>query len=255
MEYSIKELSDLAGVSARTLRYYDEIGILKPSYVNEAGYRFYRDQEVTLLQQILFYRERGFSLKKTKQILYQDGFDTMSALTEHLRELEEEKERMESLIQTVKQTMSSMKGECNMSDQAKFEAFKKNLVKENEEKNGAEVRERFGDEQMDASNRKILNMAKEEWNQFQDLEKEIIERLEKGVRTQLDPDSIEAKEIVILHKKWLSMTWKQYSAEAHKGLASAYVTDERFRQYYDKEVSGCAELLEKAIGLWADRIS
>ena len=63
MEYSIKELSELAGISARTLRYYDEIGLLKPSGVNDAGYRYYGEREVESLQQILFYRERGFELK------------------------------------------------------------------------------------------------------------------------------------------------------------------------------------------------
>lgn len=67
MVYSIRELSELAGVSARTLRYYDEIGLLKPLYVNGAGYRFYGEKEVDALQQILFYRERGFDLKQIQK--------------------------------------------------------------------------------------------------------------------------------------------------------------------------------------------
>ena len=69
MAYGIRELSELAGVSARTLRYYDEIGLLKPLYVSEAGYRFYGEQEAEALQQILFYRERGFCLKQIHEIL------------------------------------------------------------------------------------------------------------------------------------------------------------------------------------------
>ena len=79
MDYSIRALSDLAGVSTRTLRYYDEIGLLKPLYVNEAGYRYYGEKEVNLLQQILFYRARGFELKKIQSILYQESFDLISA--------------------------------------------------------------------------------------------------------------------------------------------------------------------------------
>ena len=80
MTYSIRELSELAGVSARTLRYYDEIGLLKPLYVSDAGYRFYGDSEVAVLQQILFYRGRGFDLKQIRRIIYEENFDIVKAL-------------------------------------------------------------------------------------------------------------------------------------------------------------------------------
>ena len=155
LKYSIRKLSELAGVSARTLRYYDEIGLLKPSEISEAGYRYYGERELALLQQILFYRERGFDLKQIRKILYQDDFDIMCALKEHLRELEEQKTHVESLIRTVEQTIRSMKGECEMSDKERFQAFKERVVKGNEERYGAEIREKYGDEELDAANRKI----------------------------------------------------------------------------------------------------
>ncbi len=254
MEYSIRELSELAGVSARTLRYYDEIDLLKPLYVNEAGYRFYGEKELVLLQQILFYRERGFELKEIGRIIYQDDFDVLNALEDHLRELEERKKSMDALIRTVKQTILSMKGEYKMSDQEKFEALKKRLVKENEEKYGVEAREKYGDEEMDASNQKLLNMTDKEWEAFHKLEKEIYNRLMEGVAADIAPESEEAKQIVILHKEWLKKTWRQYTAEAHKAVARGYTADERFRQYYDREVTGCAKLLEQAVQIWADQI-
>lgn len=253
MEYGIRELSGLAGVSARTLRYYDEIGLLKPSRITEAGYRFYGERELELLQQILFYRERNFDLKSIQKILYQDDFDVIHALEEHLSELEDQRRHVDSLIRTVKQTIRSMKGECVMSDQEKFEAFKENVVKANEEKYGAEVREKYGDEEADASNRKILNMTEAEWKAFQDLETKIRVNLKNAVLTGISPESREAKEIVGLHKEWLCKTWKQYTAEAHKGVAMLYVTDERFKAYYDKEVEGCAAFLERAIRCWVDK--
>lgn len=120
VEYSIRELSQMAGVSARTLRYYDEIGLLKPLYVTEAGYRYYGEKEVDILQQILFYRERKFDLKSIKKMLCEDDFDRMRALEEHLAELEKQRDRLETLIGTVKQTISAMKGEWVMSDPEKF---------------------------------------------------------------------------------------------------------------------------------------
>ena len=132
--YSIKELSAIAGVSARTLRWYDRIGLLKPAFVNDAGYRFYGEREVDLLQQILFYRERGMELKKIRSIIYEEGFDIMAAMEEHLCELEEQKARIDALIRLVRRSVISMKGENKMSDAEKFMAFKENVVKKHEER-------------------------------------------------------------------------------------------------------------------------
>ena len=120
--FSTSQAAEICSVTKRTLRYYDEIGLLKPLDVSEAGYRYYGEKEVALLQQILFYRERGFDLKSIQKILYQDDFDIMKALEEHLLELEEQREYTNSLIRTVKQTILSMKGEYEMSDKEKFEA-------------------------------------------------------------------------------------------------------------------------------------
>ncbi len=254
MEYGIRELSKLAGVSARTLRYYDEIGLLKPCYVSEAGYRFYGEEEVALLQQILFYRERGFNLKQIRQIVYRADFDIMNALEEHLLELEEQRRHVEALIRTVKQTICQVKGECEMSDMERFEAFKERIVRENEERYGREIREKYGDEEVDASNRKLMNMSQEDYERFQNLGEEIKIRLKEGAASGMKPDSEEAKRIVILHKEWLGMTWKKYTEEAHKAIANLYICDERFKIYYDAEVSGCADLLEQAVRFWVDKV-
>ena len=242
-------------MSARTLRYYDEIGLLKPRYVNEAGYRFYGERELLLLQQILFYRERGFDLKRIGHILYEKDFDLLDALEEHLQELERQRAHMEALIWTVKQTILSVKGEETMSDVEKFAAFKERAVQENEARYGEEAREKYGDEQVDASNQKMLSMSKEQWERFKQLEAEILERLEAGVRDRITAESEDAGEIVKLHKEWLMMIWKQYTRQAHVGLADMYVADQRFTDYYDRNVTGCARLLEQAIRYWVNRNS
>ena len=253
MEYSIKELSELAGVSARTLRYYDEIGLLKPSRVNEAGYRYYGESEVAVLQQILFYRERGFELKTIQRIIYDENFDMLNAMEEHLQALEKQKKETENLILTVKKTIQSMKGECEMSNKEKFQALKEKAVRENEEMYGAEAREKYGDEEVHTFNQKMLNMTEVQWERFKELEKVILMRLEEAVEHKTEAESEAAKTIVELHKEWLCMTWKQYSAEAHKGVARMYVADERFTKYYDRNVQGCARLLCKAVQYWAGK--
>ena len=174
-------------------------------------------------------------LKQIKKIIYQKDFDIMAALREHLLELEEKRNHMEALIQTVEQTIRSMKGEYDMSDQEKFQAFKERVVRENEEKHGAEIREKYGDEEMDAANRKVLDMTEEEYERFQNLGEEIRIQLQDAVRGGANPEDECGRRIVALHKEWLGKTWKQYTKEAHAAIGNLYISDERFKMYYDKE--------------------
>lgn len=247
MEYSISELSRLAGISARTLRYYDEIGLLKPDRVNGAGYRYYGPKEVDLLQQILFYRERKVPLPVIREMIYREDFDRMKAMEEHLRILRGQKMRLEELIGTVEQSIEAMKGEQHMSDAEKFAAFKRSAVEENESKYGKEIREKYGDEEVEASNRKLLHMTREEYDRFSGLGEEILEGLKKAVAAGTDPGSEEGRRLASLHREWLSFTWPKYSKEAHDGLVDMYLADERFREYYDGEVPGCAAFLAEAV--------
>ena len=245
--YSTGKLSEISGVSSRTLRYYDEIGLLKPSFINESGYRYYDDNEVALLQQILFYKERGLELQTIKEIIYRKDFDLYSALEEHLVSLEEEKKKIDRMINSVKLSIKSLKGEYNMSDKEKFEAFKKNLVDENEKNYGKEIRKKYGNDSVDESNRKMLNMSEEDYNMFKELEENILTLVEKCVKENLDLDSKEAKELANTHQKWIKMTWNKYSVETHKSLAMMYTMDKRFKEYYDKNVEGCTDYLSMAI--------
>ena len=245
--YSTGKLSKISGVSSRTLRYYDEIGLLKPSFINESGYRYYDDNEVALLQQILFYKERGLDLQTIKEIIYRKDFDLYSALEEHLVSLEEEKKKIDRMINSVKLSIKSLKGEYNMSDKDKFEVFKKNLIDKNERTYGKEIREKYGDDSIDESNRKMLNMNEEDYKIFKELEENILTLVEKCVKENLDLDSKEAKELANMHQKWIKMTWNKYSVEAHKSLAMMYTMDDRFKEYYDRNIEGCADYLSMAI--------
>ena len=254
MEYSIRELAEFSGVSSRTLRYYDSIGLLKPARVNDAGYRFYGEKEMLLLQQIFFYRERGFSLEEIRKILWQKDFDLEKALQEHLRELEKRQNEITNMIKNIKYTIASMKGEWGMSEKERFEGFKQRIVEENESIYGKEVREKYGDAEMDAANRKLLQMTEGDYERFENLKREVERVLQEAVLAAADPKGEVGKRAMMLHKEWLSMTWKQYTENAHKGVAQMYVLDDRFRGYYDKEVEGCAAFLRDAILHWVGRI-
>ena len=142
MEYTVQKLGKMAGVSTRTLRYYDEIGILKPARINTSGYRIYGQKEVDRLQQILFYRELGVSLESIREIVTAPSFDGAKALREHREKLLEKREQLDSLIANVDKTIALTEGRSKMNDKEKFEGFKQKLIDENEEKYGDEIREK-----------------------------------------------------------------------------------------------------------------
>lgn len=254
MEYNISQLSKLSGVSARTLRYYDEINLLHPLRTNEAGYRFYGDKEVNLLQQILFYRERGLSLEKIRFILYDENFDMLKALNEHLTELENRRERLSKLIDTVKDTIAFVKGEFIMCDSEKFEAFKKDVVDQYEKLYGEEAREKYGDSEVDMAVNKVLSLSKEDYEKFQTLGKKVMEALKAAVISKASPESETGRSVASLHKEWLGYSWKDYTEQKHKGVVSLYVQDERFKKYYDREQDGCADFLLAAVDFWAEKL-
>ncbi len=249
MEYTVKDLSRLAGVSTRTLRYYDEIGILKPFRINSSGYRIYGQKEVDLLQQILFYRELGVNLKKIKEIISDPSFDIDSTLIEHRKELLRKRNQLDLLISNIDKTIASREGRIKMSNKEKFEGFKQKMIEENEKKYGKETRERYGEEAVNKSNQKLLGMTEEEYTKWQELSTEIMDTLKDAFATG-DPASGIAQRAAELHRQWLSFTWDKYSKEAHAGLAQMYVDDERFRAYYDKDQPGLAKFLRDAIFIY-----
>lgn len=249
MEYSINELSKIAKISTRTLRYYHEIELLKPKRINSSGYRIYGKNEVDKLQQILFYKAMGFKLEDIKNIVNSSSFDIMSALDNHKKELLKRREEIDLLIKNVEKTINYKKGEVEMSDKEKFEGFKRDIVKQNEEKYGEEIREKYGDKEVNLSNKRMLNLNEEEYKELEQLAIDIIEKLKEAMEEN-DPAGQKAQEACEIHKKWLGYSWNFYSKEAHRGLGEMYVADERFKKYYDKNKEGMAEFFKKALDIY-----
>jgi len=247
MEYTIQELAQLSGVSTRTLRYYDEIGLLKPARTNEAGYRFYGQWEVDMLQQILFYRALDMKLATIQAIVQTPNFQHAEALKTHKAALLQRKEQLETILQTVEKTIQSIEEEQPMSNEEKFKGFKEKLIENNEKQYGKEIREKYGNETVDASNAKLMNMTEQQYQAMQQLEQQMFERLAEAMKLG-DAASDIAMEVAELHKRWLNFTWKEYSKEAHAGLAQMYIADDRFTAYYDERgETGAAQFLHDAI--------
>ncbi|MFO1445206.1 MerR family transcriptional regulator [Bacillus sp. Bva_UNVM-123] len=249
MEYTVQRLANLAGVSTRTLRYYDEIEILKPARINSSGYRIYGQAEVDRLQQILFYRELGVSLDSIKNIVTSPSFDGAIALKEHHEKLLDKRKQLDLLIANVEKTIALTEGRIHMSDKEKFEGFKKKMIEDNEKKYGKEIREKYGEDTVNKSNAKMMNMTQEEHEAVTKLANEVQTTLDEAFATG-DPASEIAQKAAELHKQWLCFYWSEYSKEAHANLAQMYVDDERFTAYYDKKQLGTAAFLRDAIHIY-----
>lgn len=249
MEYSINQLAKMAGVTTRTLRHYDQIGLLAPARVASSGYRIYTSEQADRLQQILFYRAAGMELAQIGRILDDAGFDAQQAMQQHLERLLAQRAGLDALIQTARKSLQYTKGETEMNDTEKFEGFKQKMVHENEEKYGAEVREKYGDATVDASNARMLNMSKAQYDSFVALGEELNETLRQAA-AQGDAAGEKAQRAADLHKQWLQYTWPHYSADAHWGLAQMYVEDERFAAYYETIAPGGAAFLRDALKIY-----
>jgi DNA-binding transcriptional MerR regulator len=123
MAYTVKQLAVMSGVTVRTLHFYDEMALLKPAYTKANGYRIYEEPQLLMLQQILFYRELGFELKRINQILRQKKFEKIAALKSHRRVLDKNVTRTRTLIETIDKTIRHLKGTRKMKSEELFNGF------------------------------------------------------------------------------------------------------------------------------------
>lgn len=236
----VKEVSQLVGISVRTLHYYHQIGLLIPEETTEAGYRVYSNENLERLQQILFFKELGFPLKKIKEILESPSFDRLEALEMQCKMLKAKRKRLDRMIETIEKTIQYVKGEIHMTNQEKFKGFD---FSENPYEQ--EAREKWGDEAVDRAKKKAKNMSDFDKEQFN----EIFRKL--AVIRHLPPHSKEAQEGI---KQWYELLNKigDYSLEAFKGLGQMYVNDERFMKNIDQFGEGLAKFMCEAMAVFAD---
>ena len=248
MEYSIQELARLSGVTTRTLRWYDQIGLLKPGRVAENGYRRYGPAQVDRLQDILYYRALGVELAQIRACLDDPDFDRLAALRGHLARLEGERARLDGLIRSVTDTIHAEERNEIMRDEQKFEVFKRQAVERNEALYGREVA------QMDEANAAVMGLTQEQYQTWTGLGEEIQLGLERAVTAGLSPEGEEGRRIAALHRRWLTLTGSRYDPEKHRGLAALYTEDPRFTAYYDRSLPGCARFLRAAVEHWAEKL-
>ena len=252
MEYTIQELSRLSGVTTRALRWYDKIGLLTPSGRTEGNYRLYGPAEVDRLQDILYYRALGVELARIRACLDDPSFDRLAVLRSHLSALETERDRVQGLIDSVRETILSTERKKIMSDERKFEALKRGVLEEYGRTYETESREKYGDAKVDAMLTRFQGVTQEQYQTWDSLGREILEKLSAAVDAGADPASEVGKEIADLHRRWLTATGDKYDVQRHRGIVELYVQDERFTAYYDRERPGCAQFLRDAVLHWVN---
>ncbi|MBA2649616.1 MAG: MerR family transcriptional regulator [Legionella sp.] len=248
MSYTVKQLAKLSGVSSRTLRFYDEINLLKPGYYGENNYRYYEEEQLLMLQQILFYRELGFRLSDIQRIINNDDFNTIEALESHKNILKQDLNRKENLIKTIDKTIARIRGNTKMKDEELYYGFDSKKQKQHEKylvEKGILTQEFLNE-----CNAKVKNWSDKEKNVFiHDIER-IMNALIMAIDKKLLPSSEEVQNLLHEHYIWLKRTWTP-TKESYTGLIQLYQTPE-FRKFYDDRHPELFKFMINAMQIYAN---
>lgn len=241
----INEVAKTAGVTVRTLQYYDKIGLLRPSEVTQAGYRLYDETALSRLQQILFFRELDFSLAEIREIMANPRYDRTEALSKQRTLLLQKRRRLDGLIGLLEQTM---KGETDMS----FTQFDRTEIEQTKRQYADEVKARWGDTAAYAeSERRTAGYDDEKWAALSDEGKAILR--DCGQNRTLAPDSPQAQALVARWQAYITAHFYPCTKEILSCLGEMYIGDARFTQNIDQNGAGTAAFLSAAIAAYCKK--
>ena len=286
--YKVQEVATIAGVSVRTLHHYDSIGLMKPSNIGSNRYRYYNDDDLKLLQHILFFKELGFSLKKIQELVA-EGFDATYALTQHAELLRQKKLRIEKLIENAERTQLEYAGVQEISNEERFSAFSIKKTDDNiklylEPPAHADTVEiDTAEEDFDGQDEILedVNFTEPEPEPAQvtaseepetavsaatekpEKEEENLEEINReGDRIYNAVSSLmhlppEAPEVQIEMQAYYNLLDRFYncSPKMFRGLADLYANDSRFAKNIDRHGAGLSKYLREAMYIFADDLA
>ena len=239
MKMQIKEFAEFAGVSVRTLHYYDEIGLLHPADVDRiTGYRFYDENSLLRMQEILFYRELDFPLKSIGEILSSSNYNKTKILQEQKQMLIMKKERLERLIAAID---DAEKGENVMKafDNSEFEKYK------------VEAQERWGNtDAYQEHAQKTRNYGKDKWSGLVADMDAIFHEFAICMKNGNTPNAEESQSLVKKLQDHITENYYTCTNEILSGLGQMYIADERFQNNIDKHADGTAAYVSEAIACY-----
>lgn len=249
MAYTVTQLAKISGVSIRTLHWYDEVGLLKPAYHTANGYRWYEEEQLLILQQILFFKELGFELKQIQRLLKRNDFDKVVALSSHREVLTKNLKRTKRLIKTIDETIQHLQGTKKMKDSEIYFGFSQEKQAEYEQ----QLIERFGAEvkpQIAECHQKIKNWTKSDWDKSNQEFAEICKDMTLLIEKHMDANDQDVQSITQRHYEWLKKFWtptkKSYSEHGR------FVVNGYLKPVYEAYHVKLPEFMEKAIKIYAE---
>ncbi|MFC2105475.1 MerR family transcriptional regulator [Candidatus Bipolaricaulota bacterium] len=244
----MQQLSTLAGVSVRTLHYYDEIGLLSPAARTESRYRLYGEPELLRLQQVLLYRELEVPLAEIGRILDAPEYDLAGSLRSHRQALVQRMERTHALLVTIDKTLERItEDDMNMTDAGLYEGFPQETI----DRYKREAREMFDPQLVEASEKRARKMSKAAWAALK-AEGEAVNQALAGIIDR-DPADSEVQALIARHHATIEPFYHA-TAEIYCGLGSLYVEHPEFRACYEKYATGLPEFMHQAMTYYADHV-
>jgi DNA-binding transcriptional MerR regulator len=242
--FQVKDVARLAGVSVRTLHHYDSIGLLVPKIRTAAGYRVYTDADLLRLQQILIGRELGLSLEEIRRSLDDHGFDRMATLVDQRERLKERVRQAEAMIRAVDAALAGLNGsrkEGEMKMEDLFQGF-------NTPQDYEEARRRWGtSDAFVESEKRTRRYTPDDWKALQAEQADVYDAAYSALKAGKAPSDVAVMDIAERHRMSIDRWFYQCNHAMHRGLASLYEGDDRFRQSIDSHGAGLTSFLAEAI--------
>ncbi len=244
MDWSIQDVARMTGITSRTLRHYDAIGLLKPDRIGDNGYRYYGSPALMRLQRILLLRDLGLSLKTIAEVLAQPT-ETVTALHRHLTWLHQERDRLGRQIASLETTIRKLERKEDLMAEEMFDGFDHTQYKD-------EVIERWGREAYEKGDQWWRSLSAADKQAFQRRQLDIARDYGAAMLAGKDPGSDEVQAIAQRQYEWLAITTTP-TKEYVTGLGQMYVDDPRFTANYDRHGAGTAAFVRDAITIYAER--
>jgi DNA-binding transcriptional MerR regulator len=250
MIYTVKQLSDMSGISVRTLHFYHEIGLLVPAQIGSNGYRYYEEEQFLLLQQIMFFRELGFKLKKIQTIISNDEFDKITALLSHKATITSNIIRAQKLITTIDKTIAHLNGEIKMDSKTIYFGFDKAKQAEYDQyliKTHGEIAKSF----IAHSRERTKDWSKNDFIRVKQLHDNLYQEFVKAIESNLEYDSPKVQKLVQKHYELVKIFYTP-TKEVYARLGQTYCEHPDFRNYFDGLNLKLAEYLARGIRYFAE---
>ncbi len=251
--YTVNQLAQLAGISVRALHHYDEIGLLKPAFTGDNRYRYYGEEELLRLQQILIHRELDIPLAEIGAILDAPGFDKVATLQKQRERLEEQAKRYARMVKTIDRTIARLKGDRAMKDADLYSAV---VSPEKQAAYEQWLIDRYGGDmeaQIERSRKAMSDMSQDEMAAAMKELEAVEQGLAEGLRRGIPPQAASLDPMIERHRTWVARSWsRECTPAAYAELADIYEHPD-FRARYEAIEPGFADYLVTAMRSWARR--